>query len=179
VDDQIRRGDRVHLRLPRPEDRTAFEAAWHASGELHAPWRDLEDPASEFARLVAASSTERPLFVVRNHDGALAGVYTLSQIAHGRFRNAYLGYAAYEPHAGCGYMREAMPLLVDHAFRDLGLHRLQANVQPGNVRSLALLRATGWREEGLALHYLMIGGAWRDHVMFAITVEDVHERRSP
>jgi [ribosomal protein S5]-alanine N-acetyltransferase len=77
------------------------------------------------------------------------------------------------PHAGDGYMREAMPLLFRHAFGELGLHRLQANVQPGNERSLGLLHATGWREEGYARRYLKIGGRWRDHVLFAILAEDV------
>ena len=74
---------------------------------------------------------------------------------------------------GHGSMRGAMPLVFEHAFGQLGLHRLQANVQPGNVRSLRLLAATGWREEGFAPRYLHIDGGWRDHVMFAITAEDV------
>src|SRR6266566_6670694 len=78
--------------------------------------------------------------------------------------------------AGNGYMREAMTLVFRYAFSELRLHRLQANVQPGNERSLALLRSTGWREEGYARRYLKVGGRWRDHVLFAILAEDV---RSP
>jgi len=70
-------------------------------------------------------------------------------------------------------MREAMTLVFRYAFGELRLHRLQANVQPGNERSLALLRSTGWREEGYARRYLKVGGRWRDHVLFAILAEDV------
>jgi ribosomal-protein-alanine N-acetyltransferase len=105
-------------------------------------------------------------------DERLAGVYNLSEIVRGAFQNAYLGYYAFAPLAGTGLMRAAMPLVFAHAFDELGLHRLQANVQPENARSRALLEATGWREEGYAPRYLFIDGAWRDHVLYAVTVED-------
>jgi ribosomal-protein-alanine N-acetyltransferase len=70
-------------------------------------------------------------------------------------------------------MRGAMRLVFTHAFDELGLHRLQANVQPGNERSRRLLQATGWREEGFAPRYLFIDGDWRDHVLYAITAEEI------
>ncbi len=69
-------------------------------------------------------------------------------------------------------MSEGMRLVFRYAFDTLGRHRLQANVQPGNERSIELLRATGWREEGYARRYLKIGGRWRDHLTFAILAED-------
>jgi ribosomal-protein-alanine N-acetyltransferase len=69
-----------------------------------------------------------------------------------------------------------MPLVFRFAFDELGLHRLQADVQPGNERSIGLLRATGWREEGYARRYLKIGGRWRDHIMFAILAEETSAR---
>ena len=106
-------------------------------------------------------------------DDALLGLYTLGEIVRAPFLSAYLGYYAFVPYAGTGRMRAAMPLVFRHAFDQLALHRLQANVQPENVASRALLAATGWREEGFAPRYLYIDGAWRDHVMYAITAEDV------
>jgi ribosomal-protein-alanine N-acetyltransferase len=69
-------------------------------------------------------------------------------------------------------MRDGLELVVRYAFDDLRLHRLQAGIQPGNEPSIALVRNAGFRREGLALRYLKIGGRWRDHELWAITVED-------
>ena len=73
-------------------------------------------------------------------------------------------------------MREGMELVLDLAFGRLGLHRIQANIQPGNEASIALVRGAGFRREGFSPRYLMIGGQWRDHEQWAITVEDLGER---
>jgi ribosomal-protein-alanine N-acetyltransferase len=114
--------------------------------------------------------------VCRNEDGAIVGYFGLGQIVYGKFRNAYLGYYAFRPFAGKGYMREGLELVLRRAFGDLGLHRVQASIQPGNEPSIALVRAAGFRKEGLARRYLKIGGRWRDHEQWAITAED---RRPP
>jgi ribosomal-protein-alanine N-acetyltransferase len=73
-------------------------------------------------------------------------------------------------------MREGLQLVLSYAFGDLRLHRVQASIQPENERSIALVRGAGFRREGLALRYLKIGGRWRDHEHWAITVEDRRER---
>jgi [ribosomal protein S5]-alanine N-acetyltransferase len=64
-----------------------------------------------------------------------------------------------------------MELLLAHAFTDLGLHRVEANIQPGNQRSIALVRRAGFVKEGFSEAYLKIGGEWRDHERWAIRVE--------
>jgi ribosomal-protein-alanine N-acetyltransferase len=97
----------------------------------------------------------------------------LSQIVMGPFRSAFLGYYAFEPFAGRGYMRAAMPQLLRFAFDELGLHRVQANVQPGNEASIALVRGAGFHREGFSPRYLFIRGAWRDHEQWVMLAEDL------
>src|SRR5919206_331829 len=99
----------------------------------------------------------------------IAGVFTISQIFRGAFQSAYLGYYANQRHAGQGLMREAMDQVLDHAFGPLALHRIEANIQPGNQPSIALARGAGFRLEGFSPRYLLIGGQWRDHERDALT----------
>ena len=108
----------------------------------------------------------------RAEDDALVGVFNLSQIFRGGFQNAYLGYYGSARLGRNGYMTAAMRLLLRYAFRTLKLHRLEANIQPGNRASLALVRRCGFRREGFSPRYLKIGGRWRDHERWAITRED-------
>jgi len=103
-------------------------------------------------------------------------VLILSQIVRGAFQSAYLGYYAHERHARQGLMREAMAQAVAHAFGPLGLHRLEANIQPANHASIALARSAGFRLEGFSPRYLLIGGRWRDHERYAITAEERRRR---
>ncbi len=170
---ELARGPLVHLRAPEPADREAFIDAAVRSRGLHRPWVVAPVTTEAFDAFLERSSRENEscTLVLRN-DGELVGVYNLSQIIRGLFQNAFVGYYAFLPYAGGGYMRAAMPLVFEHAFGQLGLHRLQADVQPNNTTSRALLEATGWREEGYAPRYLFIEGEWRDHVLYGITAEE-------
>jgi ribosomal-protein-alanine N-acetyltransferase len=100
------------------------------------------------------------------------GVVDLSEIVRGYFQSAYLGYFAFEPHAGRGLMREGLAQVVQHAFETMALHRLEANVQPGNAASIALVRTVGFTKEGYSKRYLKIGGQWMDHERWAFLAED-------
>ena len=175
----LRRGLSVHVRYPRPSDRATFLEAVHRSRRLHRPW--VSPPADDetfarFVRTARRNDTQR-LLIGANDGGALVGVVNLTQIVDGPFRNASLGYYAFSPFDGRGLMKEGLRLCLRHAFDERRLHRVQAAVQPGNERSLALLRSLGFTEEGHARRYLKIGGRWRDHVVFAILAEDMPWRR--
>jgi ribosomal-protein-alanine N-acetyltransferase len=111
------------------------------------------------------------LLVCRRTDGAIVGVVNLNEIVRAALQSAYLGYYAFQPHAGQGYMAEGLGLVLRHAFRRLGLHRLEANIQPGNRASRELVRRLGFRKEGFSPRYLKIGGRWRDHERWAIVRE--------
>ena len=108
---------------------------------------------------------------LRLHDEPkrLVGNIGLSQIARGPFQNAMLGYCLDGKLQGQGFMSEALSAVIDRAFSPaMGLHRIQANVRPENLRSLRILDRLGFEREGLARNYLFIDGAWRDHVLLAI-----------
>lgn len=168
----------MFLRTPRPEDREAFLAAVRQSRRLHRPWTYPPDTGEGFDALVrrAEIPTERVYLICRQEDGALVGVGNLSQIFFGDFRSAYLGYFGFAPYDGLGYMAEGVALVLHAAFDDMGLHRVEANVQPDNVRSIALLERLGFRREGYSPRYLKIGGRWRDHVRYAILAEELRAR---
>ena len=159
-------------------DREAFLAMVRESRDLHQPWTYPPERADQFDDLVTRAAREDfvCLAAVRADDGDLVGVFTISQIVRGYFQSAYLGYYANARHAGKGLMSEAMQLVLDLSFGPLALHRLEANIQPANAPSIALARRAGFRLEGYSPRYLLIGGRWRDHERYAITVEEWRER---
>jgi len=180
VRESLRRGERVHIRRLERSDEREFLERVRASRRLHRPWSYPPSTAETFREhLGDKSDGSIRLVVCRNDDGAILGCFGLGQIFFGKFRNAYLGYYAFEPHSGHGYMSEGLELVLRYAFGDLRLHRIQASIQPENERSIALVRGAGFRKEGLARRYLKIGGRWRDHEQWAITVEDRREASRP
>ena len=171
---------RVALRPLQEGDRTRFIERARASESLHRSWVSPPKDAEGFDALLEHSraADARTYVVVLFEDGSLAGVFNLSHIVRGRLQSAYLGYFAFVPHAGRGHMSEGMVLLLREIFVGLRLHRVEANVQPQNVASLALVRRAGFRKEGFSPRYLKIAGRWRDHERWALTVEDWRAARS-
>lgn len=155
-------------------DAAAFVSAVQASRKLHRAWVHPPDTIEEFRRRLprAAAANRVALVAVDAHDGSLVGVFNLSEIIRGPLQQAYLGYYAFAAHAGRGYMQAAMALVLDHAFRVLRLHRIEANIQPDNAPSIALVRRAGFSKEGFSPRYLKIAGRWRDHERWAINADD-------
>jgi ribosomal-protein-alanine N-acetyltransferase len=172
---------RVRLRVLEHTDRDAFLALARESHGLHRPWTYPPERPEQFEELYARSRRDDfvCMLAVLVDSGEIAGIFTVSQIFRGAFQSAYLGYYANERHAGQGHMREAIQQLLDHAFGPLGLHRVEANIQPGNQPSIALARGAGFRLEGFSPRYLLIGGQWRDHERYAITAEERAAQKSP
>ena len=169
-----RPGSRVQLRDLVLADRDAFLEMVRESRDLHRPWTYPPERPDQFADLVSRTVRDdfKCLAAVLAENGELVGIFTVSQIVRGYFQSAYLGYYANARHAGKGLMAEAMALVLDHAFGPLSLHRLEANIQPGNAPSIALARGAGFRLEGYSPRYLLIGGRWRDHERYAITADE-------
>jgi ribosomal-protein-alanine N-acetyltransferase len=168
----------VHLREIDYADRQEFLALVHESRALHHPWAYPPERTDQFDELVARARREDVVTLLgcRSEDGAIFGVFTISQIVRGAFQSAYLGYYGHARYAGQGYMGAALEHVLDHAFGQLALHRIEANIQPANQPSVALARGAGFRLEGFSPRYLLIGGRWRDHERYAITAEERRRR---
>ena len=170
---------RVILNTLAPSDRKEFLQAASRSKELHAAWVSSPTTPDDFRRYLKADTARNERLLLRKReDNAVAGAFNLNEIVRGVFQSAYLGYYAFAPHNGLGLMSEGMQLLQRHAFSTLKLHRIEANIQPDNLDSIALVKATGFQLEGLSRRYLKIRGRWRDHQRWALLAEDWREQRT-
>jgi ribosomal-protein-alanine N-acetyltransferase len=169
---------RVYLRTPVRADQDEFIKLMRASRAFHRPWASAPTDEDRFTAYIADS--QRPDFeamlVCRQEDDAIIGFFNVSQIVRRSLQSAYLGYAAGKTFAGQGYMREGIELVLRRAFLTLRLHRIEANIQPGNRASLALAEGAGFRREGFSPRYLKIGGRWRDHERWAILADEWRRR---
>lgn len=131
-----------------------------------------------FRKTLAANAERRKagvhyaLGVFEKSSGALVGGASVMDVVRGVTHSAYLGYWIHNAHWGKGYGKEAVRALIDVAFRDLKLHRVEAGVQPYNRRSILLARALGLRKEGLKKRMVFLDGAWRDLVMYSATCDE-------
>jgi ribosomal-protein-alanine N-acetyltransferase len=143
------------------------------SAAFQRPWVQPPTTDADYDRLVERQATDEfeGFLFVRRADGELVGMCNVSQIIRGNFKNAFIGFGAIAGFQRQGYMREGIALVLDRAFGPLRLHRLEANVQPANEPSRALVRSFGFTLEGLSERYLKIGGRWRDHERWAIRAE--------
>ena len=164
---------RVVLRPPTAADCDEFIASMRASRKVHRPWIYMPETRERYAAYMARIEDPRaaPFLACRAEDGAIIGFLNISEIVRGSFKSAFLGYGGVARFAGQGYMSEAMHLLLREAFTTVGLHRLEANIQPGNQASIALAKRCGFELEGFSPRYLKVGGRWRDHQRWAIREE--------
>jgi [ribosomal protein S5]-alanine N-acetyltransferase len=160
----------VLIRPAKPTDQSEFLTAVRASKALHGPWTRAPSTPKQFnAYLEQMTQPANAGFLVCQRDtGSIVGVINLTGIVLGLFRSGYLGYYAFAGYERQGLMREGLKAVVRYAFKSLKLHRLEANIQPGNVASIALARSCGFSKEGYSPRYLKIGGRWRDHERWAI-----------
>jgi len=155
-----------------PEDAEELVLANQRSREHHLPWVEPFTDMAGFEDWYAATLARVSLVARHGRTGEIIGVLNLSQIFRKGFQNAYLGFYGMVDFAGRGLMTEAVRQTVAYAFEDLGLHRLEANIQPDNVKSRALVSRVGFRMEGFSPRYLRIGGEWRDHERWALLADE-------
>ena len=164
---------RVRLERPSARRRDEFLALERKSRELHRPWVSAPASPKAYANYLRQSRRRSSAcFFICREDRTLAAVVNVSEIVGGSFQSAYLGFYAFVPSAGHGYVREGLGRVLDLMFRGVGLHRMEANIQPANQRSITLVQRLGFRLEGFSPCYLKIGGRWRDHERWAILSDE-------
>jgi RimJ/RimL family protein N-acetyltransferase len=177
-------GERVCVRPVRREDVEPYRQAVELSRERLARWNPV-DPDDIMRHLAAQSEAHRTFLVLARDAGGAHGVVgkiNVTNVVRGRFQSASLGYDAYDPYAGRRLFREGLGLVVGLALTPaeaggMGLHRVEASVQPGNVASAGVLRSLGFRHEGFTPRMLRLAGpdgreAWRDHERYAVTADE-------
>lgn len=169
----IARGDRVELQLPSQSHKKTFVDFVRKNREFHEPWVYVSGDPKFFDQYLRRIKMGKLLgFFVFTKEGEFVGVINLNSIRLEPFSSASLGYYADEKHAGKGYMKEAIRLVLAHAFYKIGLNRVEANIQPGNDASIALAKSVGFTKEGFSRKYLQIGNDYRDHERWAFLAED-------
>lgn len=170
---------RVKLKKPSARDEADFLDAAHRSRTFLRRWTPPPCTSAAYRAYIQrlAKPTHKGRLVVLRTSGELVGVINVSEIVRGAFHSAYLGYYAFLPHVGQGYMTEGLALALRWVFGSLRLHRVEANIQPANEASRALVQRLGFRCEGFSPRYLKVAGRWRDHERWALTVEDWRANR--
>lgn len=168
------KGEKVFLRYVTMEDFTELITLFQASREFY---QGLADPPLDFESFKVYAErnnfeTNESFVICRNINNKIVGAINLSQIFRKSFQNCYLGYSLGINFTGKGFMTEAVYLVLQHAFINLKLHRVEANVQPHNFASIKVLERCGFTKEGFSRNYLKIDDEWRDHQRWAIIFED-------
>ncbi len=156
---------RVSIRRVRRDDEQEFIHLMRSSQHLHEPWiTPPTNPVLFKYYLQRVNREDHEGFVIYRHeDNRIIGAINVNNIVRGSFQSASLGYYVGAEFQGAGYMQEGLQLLVAYAFNTMGLHRLEANIQPENTRSANLVERCGFVKEGFSAAFLFINGAWRDH----------------
>jgi ribosomal-protein-alanine N-acetyltransferase len=173
---------RILLRHPASNDRDELTGLLSSSRDHLIPWWSTSerfddegfDPDNIFDRLLATSKLDSSLrfLICVKPLGAITGAISVNNIARGAFDSCCLGYWLGAPYIKRGFATEAMALALRFIFREMKLHRCEANIMPHNEPSMALAKRMHFRNEGLGLRYIRINYRWEDHVRWAMTVED-------
>jgi ribosomal-protein-alanine N-acetyltransferase len=165
---------RVFIRTPTEEDCQELLSLRQRSKDFHFPWVFLSINEQDCKNYINRCQNDdyQGLLICHLNSNKIIGVVNFSQIFYGMFQNAYLSYYVGVDFAGQGLMSEGVYLAIDYAFSTLDLHRIEANIQPGNKASISLVKRLGFTQEGFSQKYLQINGEWRDHERWALTVEN-------
>jgi ribosomal-protein-alanine N-acetyltransferase len=174
----------VRLRPVRLRDGVAWSRIRMADRKYLEPWEPVAEANWEIRHAVsswpsicsglrAEARRGRMLPYAIELDGEFCGQLTIGNVTHGALRSAWIGYWVHSEVTGGGVATAALAMGLDHAFGVVRLHRIEATVRPENAASRRVLAKAGLRQEGLLERYLEVDGAWRDHLLVAITAEEL------
>lgn len=164
---------KVFIRELKIGDKEAFISAMQISKSLHDSWVNPPTTADAFDEYFQRyQQSNQKSFLVCDEKQNIVGVFNISEIVRGHFQSAYLGFYVVASFAGQGYMSAGLKLVLAKIFNDLKLHRIEANIQPENLKSIQLVKTNGFRYEGFSPRYLRINNKWRGHEHWAMTYED-------
>lgn len=153
-------------------DKKTFLAAMQKSQLLHHPWVKAPLTPQEFDKYLQRSQQPNQKSFLLCLDENIVGVFNINEIVQGYFQSAYLGFYVVQDYAEKGYMQLGLKLILHKVFDEMGLHRLEANIQPENHRSIELVKKNRFRYEGYSPRYLKVNDQWCGHERWAITRED-------
>ena len=147
-----------------------FALAASKSKSLHRGWASPPTTANDVKELAKRRQGPNDFgYVIFDYESVKpAGYVEITNIVRGPFQSGYLGYYMFKGYERRGYMKWALGVIIQRAWKELKLHRLEANIQPGNTASIELVKALGFQQEGYSPKYLKLGGRWRDHERWAI-----------
>jgi [ribosomal protein S5]-alanine N-acetyltransferase len=171
------KSERLVIRPPTERDLKLLRASMKLSANHLREWQPMPstDPTSltvlsqgiERDRALWRRDLQYAFLVLSKDETEVVGRVSLSGIWRGAYQGAFLGYWICASQLRKGYAKESIRRVLQCAFAELDLHRVQAAIMPSNLASLAVIKALAFREEGLAKSYLRINGEWQDHLLFA------------
>jgi len=165
----IAMGVNIHLQSPARGHKVIYRDFIRSNKSFHEPWVYIPDDGRYYDQYLKRLKTGKTLgfFIFTNDNNEFVGVINLNNIQLSPFSSASLGYYMDQNQCRNGYMAEAIKLVLSHAFYKIGLNRIEANIQPDNLASRALVKYLGFNCEGFSPRYLQIGGQYRDHERWA------------
>ncbi len=172
-------GRRTYLRKPTGADADEVVDRVRASRDHLLPWVHGPDSPAAYAQWLQRGERAdcEQFLVCARDDDAVAGFVNLNVIVRGAMQQASAGWASFLPHVGAGHLTAGVALALEVAFTQLRLHRVEANIQPGNTASRTLAVRSGFRLEGYSPGLLQVGGEWCDHERWAVLEPEWRDRR--
>ena len=172
--------ERLIVREAAPREARRVARFLQENRRYHTPWEPTRSPeyfrsAVQRRILRTARREKRNLLLflfTRDRPDAIVGSVTFSNIVRGAFRSCFLGYRIAHEYEGRGLMTEALASAIRYVFSYEGMHRIEANIMPANVRSIRLVQRLGFRCEGRAKRYLNIQGRWEDHDHYVLLIDE-------
>ena len=170
----------ISLRIIKPRDAKTVERLVLSNRAWLKPWEATNphgptsfDFKAQIRGLLRQLENDEGLPFLFLYKGEIVGQLNVANILHGSVSSCVIGYWIIPEVAGKGITPTAVALAMDYVFKVVGLHRVEIDIRPENEASIRVVEKLGLRHEGLKKNYIHINNAWRDHLVFALTAEEV------